>query len=92
MRTVLLSAIMGALILSASMTLAKAPAKQPTEPKRCPNLQATDKLIAQAQLKMQAAQKANEYDLPGHAQKAKELLDQAGKELALADAANNSSR
>lgn len=35
------------------------------------------------------AQKANEWDLGGHAQKAKELLDESNKELKLAAEASN---
>ena len=36
-----------------------------------------------------AAQKANEWDMEGHAQKAKELLDQVNQELKLAAEAAN---
>jgi hypothetical protein len=35
------------------------------------------------------AQQANEWDMNGHAQKAKELLDEASKELAKAAGAAN---
>jgi hypothetical protein len=35
------------------------------------------------------AQRANEWDLAGHAQKAKELLDQVNNELKLAAEASN---
>lgn len=35
------------------------------------------------------AQKANEWDMQGHAQKAKDLLDQANSELKLAAQAAN---
>lgn len=54
-----------------------------------PNLAAAQKLALQAFAKLEAAQKANEYDLGGHAQKAKELLKQANAEIKLAaDAAD----
>lgn len=46
-----------------------------------PNLAAAQRLTQQAWEKIVAAQEANEFDLGGHAQKAKELLDQASKEL-----------
>jgi hypothetical protein len=49
--------------------------------KKHPNLAAAQKLIKQAFDKIEAAQKANEYDMEGHAAKAKELLDQAAAEL-----------
>ena len=52
--------------------------------KKHPNLNAAQKLIQQATAKIEAAQKANEFDLDGHAKKAKELLEQASAELKLA--------
>jgi F0F1-type ATP synthase membrane subunit b/b' len=58
--------------------------KRPTQNvsgKRHPNLAAAQRLVAQAFDKITAAQQANEFDMAGHAQKAKELLDQANSEL-----------
>lgn len=52
--------------------------------KRHPNLAAAQRLSHQAWEKISAAQAANEFDLGGHAQKAKELLDQVNNELKLA--------
>ena len=49
-----------------------------------PNIAAAQKLTQQAWDRIVAAQKANEWDLNGHAQKAKDLLEQASKELKLA--------
>ena len=49
-----------------------------------PNLMAADRLVQQAYAKLEAAQKANEYDLGGHAAKAKDLLKQAQEEIKLA--------
>jgi len=49
-----------------------------------PNLAAAQELINKAFLKITAAQKANEFDLGGHAGKAKDYLDQATSELKLA--------
>ncbi len=43
----------------------------------------------QAYEKVVAAQQANEWDLGGHAAKAKELLDEANKELAQAASVSN---
>jgi hypothetical protein len=55
-----------------------------------PNLQAAQHHIEEARDKMDAAQSANEYDLGGHAKKAKELLDEAYKEIKeAAEFANN---
>jgi hypothetical protein len=53
-------------------------------PQRHPNLAAAQQLSAQAWEKVEAAQAANEWDLGGHAKKAKELLDQVNVELKLA--------
>jgi len=47
---------------------------------RHPNLAAAQRHIEQALTKIDDAQRANEFDLGGHAAKAKELLDQAYKE------------
>jgi hypothetical protein len=48
---------------------------------RHPNLQAAQRLCDQAYQKITAAQQANEFDMGGHAAKAKELLDQASREI-----------
>jgi hypothetical protein len=58
-------------------------------PHRHPNLAAAQKFSAQAYDKIVAAQQANEWDLNGHAQKAKELLDQVNHELKEAAEASN---
>ena len=49
-----------------------------------PNLNAAQKLAAQAYEKLIAAQKANEWDMDGHAQKARDLLERVNAELKLA--------
>ena len=57
--------------------------------RRHPNLAAAQRLSRQAFERIQAAQRANEWDMAGHAQKAKELLDQVNTELkAAAEEAN----
>jgi F0F1-type ATP synthase membrane subunit b/b' len=48
---------------------------------RHPNIAAAQHLSTQAYEKIVAAQRANEFDLGGHAQKAKDLLEQANREL-----------
>lgn len=58
-------------------------------PKKHPNLAAAQRLSAQAYEKIVAAQQANEWDLGGHAQKAKDLLDQVNQELKQAAEASN---
>ncbi len=49
-----------------------------------PNLAAAQRLSTQAYAKITAAQEANEFDLAGHAAKAKTLLEQVNSELKLA--------
>lgn len=46
-----------------------------------PNLHAAHELVVKAMARIDDAQKANEYDLGGHAAKAKDLLTQAEAEL-----------
>ncbi len=48
---------------------------------RHPNIAAAQRLCQQAFDKITVAQQANEWDMQGHAKKAKELLDQASQEL-----------
>ncbi len=69
----------------------KAPAEN-VSGKRHPNLAAAQHLTAQAYAKVIAAQKANEWDMEGHAQKAKDLLDQANNELKQAAQAANANK
>lgn len=58
-------------------------------PNKHPNLAAAQRLSDQAYQKVIAAQQANEWDLNGHAQKAKELLEQVNQELKQAAQAAN---
>ncbi len=60
--------------------------------KKHPNIAAAQKLASQAFDKITAAQKANEYDMDGHAAKAKDLLEQANAELKLAAEAANANK
>jgi hypothetical protein len=76
------------LVLLVSAAVAAAPVDN-VSAKRHPNLAAAQRLSTQAYEKIVAAQSANEWDMAGHAQKAKDLLDQVNRELkAAAEAAN----
>jgi len=57
------------------------PPEQNISAKRHPNLAAAQRLLDQAFNKIEAGQRANEFDLEGHAAKAKSLIDEASKEL-----------
>jgi hypothetical protein len=78
-----------ALALTMSVALAGPPADNVSGQKH-PNLAAAQRLSTQAYEKISAAQQANEWDMNGHAQKAKDLLDQVNRELKeAAEAANH---
>ena len=75
--------------LSIVMFTAGVFAAQDISPRRHPNLAAAQRLVDQALGRIDAAQQANEFDMRGHAAHAKELLDQANRELKeAAEAAN----
>jgi hypothetical protein len=57
---------------------------QDVSARRHPNLNAAQRLIEQAVNKVSAAQAANEFDMNGHAAKAKDLLDKAYAEIKMA--------
>ena len=62
---------------------------QNVNPGRHPNLAAAQRLMEQAVGKLDAAQQANEFDMHGHAAKAKDLLAQAFSEVKQAAEAAN---
>jgi F0F1-type ATP synthase membrane subunit b/b' len=80
-------------ILSVAGTLALAQPARNVSAGRHPNIAAAQRLSQQAYEKIVAAQEANEWDMNGHAQKAKELLDQVNRELKqAAEAANHNKK
>jgi hypothetical protein len=87
-KTRVFAAVLGASILIGGAALAQRP-KENISGARHPNLAAAQRLSQQAWEKIVAAQEANEWDMKGHAQKAKELLDQVNKELKQAAEAAN---
>jgi hypothetical protein len=85
--------IMGLSLVTAVITIAQGPPERNVSGARHPNIAAAQRLCDQAYNKIVAAQQANEWDMDGHAQKAKDLLDQANRELkAAAEAANHNRR
>jgi opacity protein-like surface antigen len=74
----LLAAAPLALLVSAAVA---APPVDNVNPHKHPNLAAAQRFSTQAWERIVAAQQANEWDMNGHAQKAKELLDQVNREL-----------
>jgi hypothetical protein len=87
----LLSVFLGALLLLGGVSLAQKPERD-ISGGRHPNLAAAQQLSRQAWERIVDAQKANEWDMDGHAQKAKDLLVQVNEELKLAAEAANRKR
>jgi uncharacterized protein YceK len=61
-------------------------------PERHPNLAAAQTFIEKAIDKLSAAERVHDFDLNGHAAKAKELLDEAYTEIKLAAEAADANR
>jgi hypothetical protein len=76
-----------ALLLTAGVVAAR-PARNVSAHKH-PNLASAQRLCQQAYDKLSLAQNANEFDLDGHAKKAKDLLEEANKEIKEAALAAN---
>ena len=87
-KTRVLPAALAFLLLIGGVAIAQRP-KENISPARHPNLAAAQRLSQQAWEKIVAAQEANEWDLQGHAQRAKNLLDQVNNELKQAAEASN---
>jgi hypothetical protein len=86
-----LTPIVGSLLLIGGIAIAQPPAQNVSKGKH-PNLAAAQRLSLQAFEKITAAQEANEWDMQGHAKKAKELLDEVNKELKQAAGAANKNK
>jgi hypothetical protein len=85
---VLTTGILGAALIWGGVALAQKPTEN-VSGKKHPNIAAAQRLSQEAWEKIGAAQQANEWDMQGHAAKAKDLLDQANRELKLAAEAAN---
>jgi hypothetical protein len=83
LRRTVLGSVIGIALFAGGMITAQ------INPGRHPNLAAAQRLTEQAFNKISAAQAANEWDMDGHAAKAKDLLDQANHELNQAARAAN---
>ena len=84
----LLTTVLGSMLLLGGIAIAQKPARN-VSAGRHPNIAAAQRLSQQAFDKVTAAQEANEWDLKGHAKKAKELLQEVNNELKLAAEAAN---
>ncbi len=91
LKTKLISAALGVGFVIGGIALAQAP-KDNVSKALHPNLAAAQRLSTQAYEKITAAQEANEFDLAGHAAKAKALLEQVNSELKLAAEKSNKNK
>ena len=80
-RNMLVGIVLALALMCTGFVYAQKKPAQNVSAKRHPNIAAAQRLTAQAYQRIVAAQKANEWDMEGHAQKAKDLLDQANNEL-----------
>jgi hypothetical protein len=83
-KTRVFAAILGAMLAIGGIAIAQKPPKENISPGRHPNLAAAQQLCRDAWEKIDAAQRANEWDMGGHAKKAKSLLDEASNQLKMA--------
>lgn len=79
----ILTPVVASLLVLGGFALAQKPVENVSKG-RHPNIAAAQRLSQQAFEKISAAQQANEWDMQGHAAKAKELLEQVNKELKMA--------
>ena len=83
-----LTAVLGSMLLVGGVAVAQKPVRN-VSGARHPNLAAAQRLSQQAFDKVSAAQQANEWDMEGHAKKAKQLLEEVNNELKQAAGAAN---
>jgi len=89
LRNILIGTVLVLTMALTGFVFAQKKPVQNVSPRRHPNIAAAQRLTEQAFNKITAAQQANEWDLAGHAAKAKELLDQANQELKKAAEVSN---
>jgi hypothetical protein len=68
-------------VAASGFASAQEPPAQSVSAKRHPNLALAQRALRQAFTSISAAQAANEFDMEGHAVKAKNLIDEADREL-----------
>jgi hypothetical protein len=88
-KSLFLTAALYTIVACVEVTYAQAPVVN-IDPHRHGNLAAAQSYIVQAYQKLNAAQRDNQDQLGGHAQKAKDLLTQADTEIRLAANVSNS--
>jgi len=87
----MLTCLLGALLVVGGAAVAQKPQRN-VSGARHPNIAAAQDLSRRAWQRVMDAQRANEWDMEGHAQRAKNLLDEANNELKMAAGAANRNR
>ena len=77
---IMLGALLSAVLVGGGVAVAQRPERD-IDSKKHANLASAQELCVQAWIKIDEAQKANKDELGGHAQKAKDLLEQVNHEL-----------
>jgi hypothetical protein len=90
-KTRIFAAILGSMLVIGGIALAQKP-KENVSAAKHPNLAAAQQLSQQAYEKIVAAQQANEWDMQGHAQQAKNLLEKVNNQLKMAAQAANANK
>jgi hypothetical protein len=83
-RNVMVGSFLGAALLCVGIVFAQKPPFQDV-PGLHPDIAIAQRLCEQASQRIDSALRTHEWDLDGHAAKAKDLLDQASRELTLAE-------
>jgi hypothetical protein len=91
-RKVALGSVVGLGLITGGIVVAQAPPAENIDPARHPHLAASQHHIREAFNEVSEAQRANDWDMDGHAEHARQLLDQAARELKLAAEAANHRR
>jgi len=91
-RMVVLGTLAGAGLFVAGFTVAQGPPEQDIDPQIHPALSAAQNLVAQSYRRLLEAQRANDWDMNGHAAKAEDLLVRASHEMKAAALAANRHR
>jgi hypothetical protein len=90
-KTRIIAAVLGSMLVIGGIALAQKP-KENVSAGRHPNIAAAQQLAQQAYEKIVAAQQANEWDMAGHAQQAKNLLERVNNQLKMAAQAANANK
>lgn len=87
----ILTPVVASLLLIGGIAIAQKPIENVSKG-RHPNIAAAQRLSQQAYEKITAAQEANEWDMQGHAKKAKQLLEEVNNELRQAATSANKNK